>query len=62
VNDCDDWEDNRILELALAAGALIVVSSGEHLLAMSPWRGIPVLEPETFVGRVDAMRRAASRQ
>jgi predicted nucleic acid-binding protein len=62
VNDCDDWEDNRILELALAAGALIIVSSDEHLLAMSPWRGIPVLEPETFVGRVDAMRRAASRQ
>jgi predicted nucleic acid-binding protein len=57
VDDCADWEDNRILELAEAAGAFLIVSSDHHLLDMSPWRGIPVMSPRQFVGRVDAMRR-----
>ena len=62
VSDCEDYEDNRILELALASGSALVVSSDEHLVAMSPWRGIPIIRPEEFVGRVDAMRRAVRRQ
>lgn len=62
VSDCADHEDNRILELALASGSALIVSSDHHLLEMSPWRGIPVVRPEEFVGRVDAMRRAARRQ
>lgn len=62
VTDCDDWEDNRILELALTAGALLIVSSDEDLLGLSPWRGIPILDPEAFVRRVDAMRRATRRE
>lgn len=57
VTDCVDWEDNRILELAEASGALLVVSADHHLLEMSPWRGTPIMEPDAFVGRVDAMRR-----
>lgn len=61
VTDCVDWEGNRILELALAAGTLLIVSSDDHLLRMSPWRGIPVVDPGAFVGRVDAMRRARFR-
>ena len=61
VTDCVDWEDNRILELASDAGAVLVVSSDDHLLAMSPWRGTPVVDPRTFVGKVDAMRRAQLR-
>lgn len=62
VSDCEDWEDNRILELALTAGALLIVSSDDHLLRLSPWRGAPILDPEAFVKRVDAMRRAAARR
>ena len=57
VADCSDWEDNRILELAEASGAFLILSSDDHLLSMSPWRGIPMLSPQQFVGRVDAMRR-----
>jgi predicted nucleic acid-binding protein len=60
VSDCPDFEDNRILELALASGSVLIVSSDVHLLDMSPWRGIP-LRPKEFVGRVDAVRRAARR-
>jgi predicted nucleic acid-binding protein len=61
VSDCEDWEDNRILELAAECGAVLVVSSDRHLLDISPWRGTPVVEPSTFVAKVDAMRRAQGR-
>ncbi len=62
VKYCEDWEDNGILGLALAAGALLIVSSDDHLLSLSPWRGTPVVDPMAFVRRVDAMRRAARRE
>ncbi len=61
VADCDDWEDNRILELAASSGAVLIVSSDEHLLKMTPWRGTPIMNPTSFVARVDAMRRAKAR-
>ncbi|HZU12457.1 MAG TPA: PIN domain-containing protein [Chloroflexota bacterium] len=62
VSDCPDYEDNRILELALASSSVLIVSSDAHLLEMSPWHGIPVIRPEEFVSRVDAMRRATRRR
>ncbi len=58
VSDCPDFEDNRILELALAANAALVVSNDTDLLAISPWKGIPVVTARDFTQRVDAMRRA----
>ncbi|MGO8960847.1 MAG: putative toxin-antitoxin system toxin component, PIN family [Streptosporangiaceae bacterium] len=58
VTDCPDYEDNRILEVALAAQAVLIVSNDSDLLHMNPWRGIPVLSPRDFAGRVDAARRA----
>lgn len=62
VVDCvADYEDNRILELALAGNASLIVSADQHLLEMSPWRGTPIIEPREFFGRVDAMRRARRR-
>lgn len=61
VNDCIDFEDNRILELALASGSVLIISSDAHLLDMSPWRGTPIVRPAEFAGRVDAMRRARRR-
>jgi len=61
VTDCPDYEDNRILELALAAQAVLIVSNDSDLLHMTPWRGIPVLSPRDFAARVDAARRAKRR-
>jgi predicted nucleic acid-binding protein len=57
-----DHEDNLILDLAAEVGALIVVSNDTDFLAMSPWRGTPILEPRTFAAKVDAMRRHARRR
>ena len=38
VGDYADWEDNRILDLAAAVGAFLVVSADADLTSMSPWR------------------------
>ena len=62
VSDCPDFEDNRILECALASAAVLIVSDDEHLLHLSPWRGIPIITSEAFVARVDAARRAGKRR
>ena len=61
ITDCPDHEDNRILECALASGAVLIVTDDEHLLRLSPWRGTPLLTSEAFVARVDAARRARRR-
>ena len=62
VSDCPDYEDNRILELALAASAVLIVSNDSDLLLhMTPWRGVPILSPRDFASRVDAARRAHRR-
>jgi predicted nucleic acid-binding protein len=63
VNDCAaDFDDNRVLEVALEANADLIVSYDSHLLEMSPWRGRLVLTPREFATRTDAMRRAERRR
>ena len=49
INDCRDAADNKYLELALAAGADVIVSSDEDLLVLHPWRGIPILRPADYL-------------
>ena len=56
VEDCRDAKDNCYLELALAAGALVIVSGDEDLLVLHPWRGIRVLRPAQFVAEIEADR------
>ena len=62
VTDCVDHEDNRILELALAANADLIVSDDAHLTSMSPWRAIAIIRPREFASRTDAARRAGRRR
>jgi predicted nucleic acid-binding protein len=62
VHDCPDHEDNLILDLAAEVGALLIVSNDTDLLAMSPWRGTPIIGPAAFAAKVDAMRRHARRR
>jgi hypothetical protein len=49
VTDCRDPSDDKYLELALAANATVVISSDGDLLALHPWRGIPVLNPSEYL-------------
>jgi hypothetical protein len=56
VGDCPDWEGNRILDLASAVGALLIVSADADLASMSPWRGRPIIEPPQFASMINASR------
>jgi predicted nucleic acid-binding protein len=49
ITDCRDAKDNKYLELALGAGASIIVSSDEDLLDLDPWRGIRIMRPVDYV-------------
>jgi putative PIN family toxin of toxin-antitoxin system len=49
VKDCRDAKDNKYLELALVAGATIVVSSDDDLLVLNPWRGVRILRPAEYL-------------
>jgi predicted nucleic acid-binding protein len=62
VNDCPDFEDNLILDLAAEVGAMLIVSNDSDLLSMPPWRGTPILMPTAFTAKADAMRRHARRK
>jgi uncharacterized protein len=49
VADCRDPKDDKYLELALAARASLLISSDNDLLALHPWRGVPILRPADYV-------------
>ncbi|MGH7119873.1 MAG: putative toxin-antitoxin system toxin component, PIN family [Acetobacteraceae bacterium] len=52
ITDCRDPKDNKYLELALAAGAEIIVSSDDDLLVLHPWRDIHILRPADYLARI----------
>lgn len=45
---CRDPDDDRVLALALAFPAEVLVSGDEDLLVLNPWRGIPIVRPREF--------------
>jgi putative PIN family toxin of toxin-antitoxin system len=50
VRECRDPKDDKYLTLAAAGHANVIVSSDtRHLLAMHPWRGIPILSPAGYL-------------
>jgi putative PIN family toxin of toxin-antitoxin system len=53
VTDCRDAKDDKYLELALAAGAGVIVSGDDDLLVLHPWRGVKVLRPAGYLAEAD---------
>ena len=50
ITECRDPKDNKYLELALAAGAVIIVSSdNDDLLVLHPWSGVRILRPAEYL-------------
>ena len=45
---CRDPKDNKFLALALVCEADAIISSDNDLLALNPWRSIPVLTPAAY--------------
>ena len=54
VTDCRDRKDNKYLELALAAGAEVIVSGDPDLLTLDPWRGVRIMRPAEYVAQIEA--------
>lgn len=49
INECRDPDDNRVLELAVAGGAVAIVTGDKDLLVLSSFRGIQIVEPRNFL-------------
>ena len=52
---CRNPDDDKVLETALMSVADCIVTGDRDLLAMSPFRAIPILEPSAFLSRLDAL-------
>jgi putative PIN family toxin of toxin-antitoxin system len=48
VTECRDPKDNKFLELAVSGKATCIISGDKDLLALHPFRGIPVIAPRFF--------------
>jgi predicted nucleic acid-binding protein len=46
---CRDPTDDKFLELAVNGHADLIVSGDADLLALNPFRGIPIVTPATFL-------------
>jgi len=46
---CRDPKDDKFLELAVSGGATCIVTEDNDLLALHPFRGIPIVSVEQFL-------------
>jgi putative PIN family toxin of toxin-antitoxin system len=51
ITACRDPHDDKILELAVNGHADLIVSGDADLLALNPFRDIPILTPAAFMQR-----------
>ena len=50
IEACRDPKDNKYLELAASGNATCIVSEDADLLVLSPFRNIPILKVQEFLG------------
>jgi predicted nucleic acid-binding protein len=48
---CRDPTDDKFLELAVSGRADLIISGDADLLALNPFRGIPIVGPAAYVLR-----------
>lgn len=49
IRECRDPRDDKLLELALNGEAHAVVTGDDDLLALHPFRGIPIVTPRVYL-------------
>ena len=49
IIDCRDPKDNKFLELAVSGDASCIITGDKDLLALHPFRGIPILNANEFL-------------
>jgi putative PIN family toxin of toxin-antitoxin system len=52
IRACRDPKDDMVLEVAVAAGADMIVSGDEDLLVLNPFEGIPIVGSAEFLARL----------
>ena len=51
VRECRDPKDDKFLEVALNGKAELILTGDADLLALHPWRRIPILTPARYLKR-----------
>ncbi len=51
ITVCEDPDDNKFIECAIASDTKIIVSGDKHLLKITGYQGITVFKPLEFVNR-----------
>ncbi len=51
INACRDPDDNKYVELAVAASASCIITGDKALLALHPFRAIPILSATDFINQ-----------
>jgi putative PIN family toxin of toxin-antitoxin system len=54
IEECRDPKDNKFLELAVAGRATQILTGDADLLALHPFRGIPIVTPQAFLAGLAA--------
>jgi len=49
VSVCEDPDDNKFIECAIASNSKLIVSGDKHLLNINGYQGISVLKPKDFI-------------
>ena len=49
MSECEDPDDNKFLECAIASRAKLIVSGDKHLLKLNGYQEIVVYKPRDFV-------------
>lgn len=49
VEECRDPDDDKFLELAISGDTDVMISGDNDLLALNPFRGIPIMKPNAFL-------------
>jgi len=62
VRACRDPKDDKFLELALNGSADLIISRDKDLLALSPFRHIPILTPAAFLKEEWPIEASGDRQ
>lgn len=51
ISVCEDPDDNKFLECAVAGKCKTIVSGDKHLLKLTGYKGIAILSPRNFVDK-----------
>jgi putative PIN family toxin of toxin-antitoxin system len=51
ITVCEDPDDDKFLECAIAGKCKTIISGDKHLLKLSGYEGIAVLSPRTFIDK-----------